>query len=273
MSNKTILQNHNEIISNNNISIDDLIESINNLPEAGGEVVEPTLQEKTITPTTSSQTIEPDTNYDGLSKVTINGVTSAIDSDIKATNIRSGVNILGVTGTLVENEDLSSELTTQNTLLTSQTSKLSDVVVALKGKASGGSSEGTSKLYTGGSVYFTEAGGGSYICFLSISPDIELKNGEICKLNFANYMDLMTSGFLTTVSVDRVVMNYSSSRKTYSGSFEVDLTQFGYGTYSMEITISLEYGFAMISYSTEDTTQGPLNIGIYLEQTGEVADL
>ncbi len=170
-------------------------------------------------------------------------------------------------------EDLSSELTTQNTLLTSQTSKLSDVVVALKGKASGGSSEGTSKLYTGGSVYFTEAGGGSYICFLSISPDIELKNGEICKLNFANYMDLMTSGSLTTVSVDRVVMNYSSSRKTYSGSFEVDLTQFGYGTYNMGITISLEYGFAMINYSTDDTTQEPLNIGIYLEQTGEVANL
>lgn len=66
------------------------------------EVVEPTLQEKTITPTTSSQTITPDENYDGLSKVTINGVTSAIDSDIKATNIRKGIDILGVTGTLEE---------------------------------------------------------------------------------------------------------------------------------------------------------------------------
>lgn len=100
MSNKTILQNYNEIISNNNISIDDLIESINNLPEAGSG--EPTLQEKTITPTTSSQTITPDENYDGLSKVTINGVTSAIDSDIKATNIRKGIDILGVTGTMEE---------------------------------------------------------------------------------------------------------------------------------------------------------------------------
>ena len=100
MSNKTILQNHNEIISNNNISIDDLIESINNLPEAGGEVVEPILQEKSVTPTTSNQTITPDTNYDGLSKVTINAVTSDIDSDIKDTNIRKGIDILGVTGTL-----------------------------------------------------------------------------------------------------------------------------------------------------------------------------
>ena len=102
MSNKTILQNHNEIISNNNISIDDLIEIINNLPEAGGEVVEPILQEKSVTPTTSNQTITPDTNYDGLSKVTINAVTSDIDSDIKDTNIRKGIDILGVTGTLEE---------------------------------------------------------------------------------------------------------------------------------------------------------------------------
>lgn len=36
MSNKEILQNHNTIISDNNITIDELIESINNLPEAGG---------------------------------------------------------------------------------------------------------------------------------------------------------------------------------------------------------------------------------------------
>jgi hypothetical protein len=35
MSNATILQNHNEIIGNNNNSIDALIESINSLPEAG----------------------------------------------------------------------------------------------------------------------------------------------------------------------------------------------------------------------------------------------
>ena len=73
MSNKEILQNHNTIISDNNITIDELIESIENLPEAGsGEIL---LQEKSITPTTSSQIVEPDEDYDGLSKVTVNPIS------------------------------------------------------------------------------------------------------------------------------------------------------------------------------------------------------
>ena len=36
MDNKTRIENHNEMISDNNTSIDTLIEAINNLPEAGG---------------------------------------------------------------------------------------------------------------------------------------------------------------------------------------------------------------------------------------------
>ena len=59
----------------------------------------PTLQAKTVTPATSQQVITPDNNYQGLSQVTVSAVTSAIDSDIVAGNIKSGVNILGVVGT------------------------------------------------------------------------------------------------------------------------------------------------------------------------------
>lgn len=59
----------------------------------------PTLQAKTATPTTSQQVITPDNNYQGLSQVTVSAVTSAIDADIVAGNIKSGVNILGVIGT------------------------------------------------------------------------------------------------------------------------------------------------------------------------------
>lgn len=52
------------------------------------------LQEKTATPSQAEQVINADSGYDGLSKVTING-----DSDLIATNIKQGVNIFGIEGT------------------------------------------------------------------------------------------------------------------------------------------------------------------------------
>ena len=74
----------------------------NNLPTAissisgGGGKPE---QSKTATPTTFSQIILPDEGYT-LSSVTVNAVTSSIDSDIKAENIKEGVSILGVEGNI-----------------------------------------------------------------------------------------------------------------------------------------------------------------------------
>lgn len=59
---------------------------------------EPTLQNKTVTPTTSQQTITADAGKDGLGTVTVNAVTAAIDENITAANIKSGVTILGVEG-------------------------------------------------------------------------------------------------------------------------------------------------------------------------------
>lgn len=64
-----------------------------------GSIIELIGQEKTITPTTQEQIITPDTNYNAITKLTINPVTSSIDSNIVPENIKNGVTILGVTGT------------------------------------------------------------------------------------------------------------------------------------------------------------------------------
>ena len=56
---------------------------------------EPTLQDKTVTPSATEQVIAPDSGYDGLSQVTVSG-----DSNLIADNIKSGVSIFGITGTL-----------------------------------------------------------------------------------------------------------------------------------------------------------------------------
>ena len=63
-----------------------------------------TLQNKTVTPSKSAQQITADSQYNGLGTVTVNATTSSVDSNIKSSNIKNGVTILGVTGSVIEAE-------------------------------------------------------------------------------------------------------------------------------------------------------------------------
>ena len=78
-------------IGNNTAELQQILEAVGNLPE-GSNV---RLQQKSVTPSASSQEVKPDSGYDGLSKVTVAG-----DSDLVAGNIKKGVNIFGVSGSL-----------------------------------------------------------------------------------------------------------------------------------------------------------------------------
>ena len=72
-----------------------LATDIGTITELKGETI-------TVTPTTSQQTITPSSGKNGITSVTVNAVTSAIDSDIQSSNILSGVNILGITGNVTK---------------------------------------------------------------------------------------------------------------------------------------------------------------------------
>lgn len=61
--------------------------------------VTPNNEARTVTPTTSSQSLTVNSGYSGNGTITVNAVTSSIDANITAENIKKDVSILGVTGT------------------------------------------------------------------------------------------------------------------------------------------------------------------------------
>lgn len=71
-----------------------------------------------VTPTTSQQTLTPTGNIAGYNPVVVAAVTSAIDSNIKASNIKSGVTVLGVTGSVIESNTRSLSVTPTTSLQT-----------------------------------------------------------------------------------------------------------------------------------------------------------
>ena len=64
-------------------------------------IVYPILDPLNISPSTNSQHFEPEGDY-AYGEVNVSAVTSNIDSNIKAENIKKDITILGVTGTVEE---------------------------------------------------------------------------------------------------------------------------------------------------------------------------
>ena len=60
--------------------------------------VSPVITSLNVTPTTSAQTITAPSGTDGYSPITVSAVTSSIDANITAENIKKDVTILGITG-------------------------------------------------------------------------------------------------------------------------------------------------------------------------------
>ena len=116
------MSNYNSTLQSNNIDLQAILDSINALPNANGEQATPVISissnglitatagaksstrqlafqaAKTITPSTTSQIAVSSGYYTG------GNITVAGDSNLVAGNIKSGISIFGVSGTLVEGD-------------------------------------------------------------------------------------------------------------------------------------------------------------------------
>lgn len=109
-------------IKNNTTSLQEILEVINALPEAGSG--DPVLQNKTVTPTKSEQTVTADSEYDGLDTITVNAIPNEYittdDATAVASDLLSGktayVDGEKITGTIVTKT--SSDLTASGAAVT-----------------------------------------------------------------------------------------------------------------------------------------------------------
>lgn len=75
------------------------------------DIVLAKFQIKEVEPKIEDEVITADHGYDALSEVKVKAVTSAIDSNIKSTNIKDGVNILGIVGSVQQLNGEAKEIT------------------------------------------------------------------------------------------------------------------------------------------------------------------
>ena len=162
------------------------------------------LDTKSLDPSTASQTIT--SSEDGMSSVSVSAVTASIDSNIQQENIKSGVTILGVTGTLKGGGWVS--LARLGTLTDLSSYSLADAVTV---------DYGCSRLFENSSITQIPSLGSSsvgrhglYLCFhnctslSSVSADITTVNqyGMQDAFNGCSSLTSVSFPYLTTINTD-----------------------------------------------------------------------
>ena len=109
-------------------------------------------QNKTITPTVNQQSVTADSGYTGLGTVTVEG-----DADLLATNIKSGVNIFGVIGTLTSDQPLLSEMSNATGITANITTIEPPLALGVKNISTSGTYYASTDNYDGYSQVIVDA--------------------------------------------------------------------------------------------------------------------
>ena len=195
----------------------------------------------TVTPKTTSQSFTSASPYTGYGTVTVNAVTSAIDSNITAANIKSGVKILGVTGTLQAGKvQASKTLTVGSTTATTTTitpdsgyDGIARVTVdltwienQLKALNAGDSSSGTSSQVTLQDITLTQAG--TYVCdgaydgFGTVTVDLDWVDAKINAIR-AEQVSTSVDAFLDDTAEN--IVTDSTIIRSYACYYQTALNQ------------------------------------------------
>ena len=251
-----------------NIQAENIKNGVSILGVSGTYAAGGTIDSLSITPTTSQQTITASGGVDGYSPMTVNAVTSSIDSNIKAENIKNGVSILGVSGTYTGSGGSSTKygVSIDNTL----GSVDSDGVLQMPDNTAGDIVFTGVKDVSNYVLYYKFNRNSNLACSVSF-PDLETIRGTLalCHSFFLTHITSVSLPKLKTVSGNNAA-NYAFSNSnitslsfpelvTVSGSsalqyLAADCSYLTSVSFPKLKTVSGGYGISYLAQNTKITT-------------------